>query len=78
MGSEENPEGPDQKVQRFKYPNIEHPKIPLDFLLDPTDPGPGSTLFLLMENPADWNFGCSIFDYFGFLDSFILTPGFLL
>ena len=37
---------------------------PQDFLPDPSDPGPGSTLFLLMEDPPDWTFGCSIFGYF--------------
>ena len=42
---------------------------PKDFLPDPSDPGPGSTLFLHMEDPEDWTFGCSIFGYFGIFPS---------
>ena len=34
---------------------------PQNFLPNPSDPGPGSTLFLHTEDPADWTFGCSIF-----------------
>ena len=48
---------------------------PQDFIPDPSDPGPGSTLFLLMEDPPDWTFGCSIFWYFGSLYFSIWTIG---